>query len=615
MIHETSQIAKQKAAVELGGELGWEVLPCWWIEGGKCACGKAGCSSPGKHPIGEAVPKGLHNATADVAIIERWFRKYPQANLAVRTGEHFWALDLDGLDGIRAFNQWLGKRDLPEGPVAITGGGGRHYLFAPDKRIRNAAKVGGASIDVRGADGYIIVGPSNHASGNPYRWEREPTKYDLEPAPTWLIEHVTTGGNGQAIGSKLVMVGSLADQPGAEQGQRNALLCRLVGAYLDQHGVTNELLPLAIAWSERCDPPYPKEDVQRTVVALAKKHISRQPAKATDGNIVLLPYNTIDPEVVDWVWADRIASGKLTIVSGDPGLGKSFMMLDVAARISTGRDFPDGQPADMAEVIFCSAEDGPNDTIRPRLDVLGADVAKVHHLDGVEGKNGDILPFLLDRHLPALDRALEQHDAVRLLIVDPISAVMGDVDSHKNAEVRGVLGPLAKLAEARGVAVVGINHLSKAQGKAIYRSLGSLAFVAAARAAWAIVADPDDQDRRLFLPVKNNLAKSTGLAFRLIDGRVEWEEGAVLLAVDDLDDNETPRDEAKVWLEGILTDGAVQAGKILKQAKADGISERTLRRVKKELAVVSCQFAGAWAWGLPDNTAEGETDGSTTYKF
>jgi len=587
------------AAIELAEELGWPLLPIWWIEAGCCACGKD-CDSPGKHPIGKLAPHGLKDASADVETVNGWWQEYPKANAAVRTGDTCWVVDLDGLDGIRAFNQLVDQQpDLPETPSTRTGGGGRHIYFAADARIRNAAKLGGQPVDVRGQGGYALVPPSNHISGSAYCWELPPTKYDLAPAPYWLIAFATGGnaaGNGRLT---LTVEGDLATTPGARQGERNSTLCRLVGAHLAGRGATEDLMDQAVAWGHRCQPPLGEKQVRKTVYSLAEKHCRETPKPQT---AIVIGYNTIEAEDVTWLWQDRLAAGKLNILSGDPGLGKTYVCLDIAARVSAGRAFPDGASCEQGKAIIATCEDGPADTIRPRLDLLRADVANVFDFEGIRDDDGNVLPFSIDRHIPVLDAYLGDNEGVRLLVIDPISGFLGDVDSHKNAEVRGALAPLAKLAEAHGIAVVGINHLTKARGKAIYRSLGSLAFVAAARTAWGVVADPDDKERRLFLPVKNNLSQATGLAYRIVEGRIEWEAAPVLVAVDDLDEddeNATPRAEAKAWLQAVLADGPVEAKGLLKRSRADGIAEKTLRRAKKELKIESTQSSTGWTWQLP----------------
>lgn len=601
IIRDTMTNNKMIAATEIAEELGWPILPCWWIDSGKCACGQTDCGSPGKHPLAKLVPSGLKNASSDPVTVAEWWRRYPEANPAIRTGDALWSLDLDGLPGIRAFNQIAETHDdLPETPTALTGGGGKHIYFAPDERIRNAAKIKGCAIDARGVNGYILCPPSDHKSGTPYRWERPATKYDLEPAPFWLIDLVTGGdASGNSSGPAMVMTGSLDDQPGAGKGQRNDMLCRLVGGYLRENGADGKLFDQAIAWGNRCQPPMPEGQVRKSVMALAQKHAANTPLP-TERKILMASYSDIEPEDVVWLWRDRIPSRKLSIFCGDPGQGKSFVSLDIASRVSAGVAFPDGSPCEQGKVIICSCEDGPADTIRPRLDAMGANVANVFNFEGMAGDNGQIIPFRLDQDIPTLDNYLDDMPGVALLIIDPVSGFMGAVDSHVNAAVRGVLAPLAKLAEKHSLAVVAITHLSKGQGKALHKVMGSLAYIAAARTGWGVVTDPDDDDRKLFLPVKNNLAKATGLAYRIVDGRIEWEPAPVLITIDDLDnDSETPRSEAAAWLEGTLKDGPATAKDILKQAKADGICERTLRYAKKELEVISRRDGDFWKWELP----------------
>ena len=185
---------KMVAAMALAEDFGWPILPVWGVaKGGGCACGRADCGSPGKHPIAMLAPRGLHDATTDLKTIESWWARYPEANIGVRTGGACWVLDLDGADGIRAFDRLCEKQDLPTGPASRTGGGGRHLFFAPDSRVKNAAKLGGQSIDCRGEGGYVLVPVSDHASGDRYGWERSPSEYKLQPAPSWLLEFVTNG--------------------------------------------------------------------------------------------------------------------------------------------------------------------------------------------------------------------------------------------------------------------------------------------------------------------------------------------------------------------------------------------------------------------------------------
>jgi len=148
--------------------------------------------------------------------------------------------------------------------------------------------------------------------------------------------------------------------------------------------------------------------------------------------------------------------------------------------------------------------------------------------------------------------------------------------------------------------------------------MGSLAFVAAARAAWGVVRDPEDDDRRLFLPVKNNLADATGLSFTITDGKVEWSPEPVLISIDELPEkgrDDTPREEAKRWLAAALEEGNRPAKELRKEAQADGIAKRTLERAKRELGVESVQ-EDLWMWVHPRKIEiDGEAVQQDGFKF
>jgi hypothetical protein len=206
-------------------------------------------------------------------------------------------------------------------------------------------------------------------------------------------------------------------------------------------------------------------------------------------------------------------------------------------------------------------------------------------------------------------------------VIDPVTAYLGGVDSHKNADVRGLLAPLAAIAERHRVAIIAVTHLNKSGGgPAIYRAMGSLAFAAAARAAWAVSKDKDDPRRRLLLPIKNNLAPDTGgLAYRIeplgVDGCpvVAWEPDPVNVSADDAlagdrDDGggRTERDDAAEWLADLLAHGPRPAREVERDAREAGYSIATVRRAKAALGVVSRKpaFGGPWEWTLAAQDAQ-----------
>ena len=208
--------------------------------------------------------------------------------------------------------------------------------------------------------------------------------------------------------------------------------------------------------------------------------------------------------------------------AGHPGLGKSQAMISMAAIVTTGGTWPvDRAPCERGSVIILSAEDDAEDTIRPRLEAAGADLDRVYILEAIREPNKDgtltTRPFNLTADIDRLSELAEKLGDVALIVIDPITAYLGGVDSHKNAEVRAVLATLAAMAAESGAAIVCVSHLNKAGGtEALLRVMGSLGFVAAARGAYLVAKDPEDETRRLFLPMKNNLAEDRGgLAFRV----------------------------------------------------------------------------------------------------
>ena len=365
-------------------------------------------------------------------------------------------------------------------------------------------------------------------------------------------------------------------------------------------------------------------DELETRIAAAPAAEPVEPDKRGNNDAVTVRVADVQPEPVRWLWPDRIALGKLTLLAGDPGLGKSFCTLDIAARLTTGCGWPDA-PVSTFEpggVVLLSAEDDIGDTIRPRLDAAGADATKVFALKAVRCPDPDggqrEEPFNLSRDIDALEGAIASTPGCRLVVIDPVSAYLGGgprFDSHRNTDVRAVLAPLADLAARRGVAVVAVTHLRKSDGPALYRAMGSLAFVAAARTVWAIAKDRDNVNgpRRLMLPVKNNLAADAGgLAFELrpkgATAVLAWEPDPIATTADDaLRDPGAPRgrpdDEraaAADWLRGALADGPRPVAELVEEARgAEDISKRTLERARKGIAV-SFRPAplGPWLWRL-----------------
>ena len=251
--------------------------------------------------------------------------------------------------------------------------------------------------------------------------------------------------------------------------------------------------------------------------------------------------------------------------------------------------------------------------------------SRVFCVEGVQlAADADAAYFDLGADLRTLERYIEEHEA-RLCIIDPMSAYLPDKNSHNNADIRSVLGPLAGLAERQRCAVVAVTHLNKATSmRAMYRAIGSIGFVAQARMAWVVCRDPKIEVLRLLLPLKSNLAKQApGMAFAIMAsdipevGRVAWSDGPVDRDVDEVlgggsGRGHCKRDEAKAWLRDYLSDGPVAQRDIEAAAKDEGFSLGTLRRAKKDLGLSSPRQgygkSGNFLWALPSG---GSTDAHT----
>ena len=331
--------------------------------------------------------------------------------------------------------------------------------------------------------------------------------------------------------------------------------------------------------------------------------------KVANGDVGRL-LSEVKAEQLEWLWPGRVPLGKLTVLDGDPGLGKSAMTLDIAARISVGGELPDGERYGPAGVVLLSAEDGLADTIRPRLDAAGADTKKIVAVSTVpDGKAERMISIPKD--LTLVELAIRRVGAA-LVVVDPLMAFLSsDTNSHKDQDVRRALAPLAALAERTRAAVLIVRHLNKTEGgNSLYRGGGSIGIIGAARSGLVVAEDPEDPDRRVLAPNKNNLAKpAPSLVFGMGTApndavRVIWHGRSDLSAAQILqppvDEDKSALSEAKKFLRNELRDGPVAAKQVKKNAREADISERTLKRAKRELGVDSEKESdGYWTWVLP----------------
>ncbi|MBF0141765.1 MAG: AAA family ATPase [Magnetococcales bacterium] len=366
--------------------------------------------------------------------------------------------------------------------------------------------------------------------------------------------------------------------------------------------------------------------VRQRILKAQKMQPEKESEKIPSHGVGYRRMDEIQAESVQWLWPGRIAKKKLTLQAGDPGLGKSQIGLYQAATVSTGGLWPDKSQCSMpGNVVIISVEDDPGDTIKPRLEACGANMNRIFLLEtvndmdskGRERKRG----FNLQEDLGRLEMMINQIGGADLILVDPVSAYVGNADSYKNSDVRALLSPLSDLASRRECAVVAVSHLAKSGSSAMTKISGSLGFIAAARAGYLIVRHPNDKEKRLFLPVKNNVGiDQTGFAFRIQSvelpsgiqtSKVEWETDPIAITADEAlaaqaanQEEQTQLDEAKEFLADQLRNGPVHVQRIRAEALGAGVSERTLRRAKTALGIRSEKepISGKWKWSFPPTT-------------
>ena len=311
----------------------------------------------------------------------------------------------------------------------------------------------------------------------------------------------------------------------------------------------------------------------------------------------MIKMSEIQSQEIDWLWYPFIPYGKLTIVQGDPGDGKTTMVLNIAAKLSKGEGLEENMKVlEPMNIIYQTAEDGLADTVKPRLEAAGADCERVLVIDES------------DKSLSMSDERLEEaikQTGARLLILDPIQAYLGGgVDMNRANEARDMTKKLGALAEKYKCAIVLIGHMNKAAGnKAAYRGMGSIDFFAVARSVLLVGRVEGQPDIRAVVQIKNNLAAfGHPKAFQLSEAGFRW-LGDYEITADEVLGGIAPKgnklEQAKQLLwELAETSNMVSSTEIMELAKEEGISKRTMESAKRELQIPAKRINSTWYWDL-----------------
>jgi len=309
-------------------------------------------------------------------------------------------------------------------------------------------------------------------------------------------------------------------------------------------------------------------------------------------------YSSVTPQDVEWLWYPYIPYGRITVIQGDPGEGKTTFVLQIAAKLSTGQPLPECEKSEPPQnVIYQSTEDGIADTVKPRLNTAGADCDRIAFIDDTS------YPLTLDDE--RLEHAIKECGA-KLLVLDPLQAfISADSDMHRANEMRPLMHKLAGIAERTRCAVIIIGHMNKATGsKGLYRSLGSIDITAAARSVLLIGRLKDDPAIRVMTHIKSNLApEGRSVAFEMVaENGIRW-IGYYDVTTEDLLSGSSHEDDSKLLQARTLLREALSVKPMLcaeayALCKKHGIGERSVDSAKRLENIKSIKMPDGWYWSM-----------------
>lgn len=656
-------------------QMGYPVFPCRNPGNDPSATGKKG-----KIPL---ISGGVSNASTDPVQVAEWWTRWPSANIGLAC-RNCLVIDLDNKDGKNGSEDFakiaesLGPVDAVS--VAATGSGGFHYFFArPEIDIVgqtgvewNGRKTG---IDIRVGNQYVIAPPSLHESGVRYAWQKPLVPPEqLRPIPQAWIDHFLPQRGSKLILPKLPAMlfaddktvarcrKYVATMPEAVDGQsgHSTTLCVANAIFwgfgLDEHAGW----PILLEYSHRCKPPWSEFELRHKMNeainkprpgkefcwllnsnrnryefgdfdyrAVANDTARNKPPRSGEDELISPALSTFSRETLTYLWPGRLFNGKLILLCGDGSVGKTWFLCYLCAIISRGFNWPDGTPCEQGGVIFFTSEDGAGDTLRPRIEDNGGDPEHIYVPEVIMQPDGHPREFSID-DVKTLARRIEKLEEVygegyvKLVIFDPITAFMGNIDEFKNNQVRAAFRPLARLADEKKFALIGVGHPKKGaeMGKAKDAFAGSIAYTNAARLVWNFYHDRESGIRRMLLAKNNLMQNPKGLSYIVNDGIVSFTDTNIEIDADDYqrkfqNPKSGERSGNKVaaaidWLLEYLEDGPKPSGNkndpkpetVFGDALKKGFKVNTVWRAADELGVRKAkeEFSKRWIWSLPCDT-------------
>jgi Bifunctional DNA primase/polymerase, N-terminal/AAA domain/Primase C terminal 1 (PriCT-1) len=462
--------SRDRITAALGyAKAGVSVLALYGVSGRKCDCGDPDCQKAGKHPLGAEFPHGHLDATRDRARLEEVFSAHPNANIGIVPDGDLIVVDVDGPVGEASIE----SIPIPLTPTVRTGRG-RHLVFRKTRPLR-LKKFSGVDFRLDGK-GYVVAAPSTHASGVSYRLSDEID--DIAPLPDEFYSSKTVRVDFSGVDKKVA------------EGGRNNFLASLAGTLrlrgLGRRAVTAALLAIN---GEACEPPLKSSEVAKIAKSVGRYR--------TDSDDAFGSMTDVVEEDVKWLYFPYFPRGAVTLVDGDPGLGKSSFSVAVVAALTQGRGIPWSQDEPRGRALLLSAEDDPARVQKPRLLANNADTDNIRYAREL---------FSLDENGLAMLRAEMVQHKPDIVIIDPIIAYMAaSFDLHKATDMTRFFTDIDKIAKDFDCAMLVIRHLRKSRdGDPLYQGLGSIAVAGRVRSALVLGRHPDDPELRAVAHTKSN---------------------------------------------------------------------------------------------------------------
>lgn len=538
-------------------------------------------------------------ATSDTSQLEAWAEHFPACNWGTATGQvsRIFVLDVDGQPGKAALKTFHEQGfELPETLTVITGRG-RHLYFRWPQGIdlRDSAGMLAKGLDIRANGGCAVIPPSFHFNGKQYVYVDATAP--IAVPPSWLLAKLSKPASAQKLTT-------MQPDGAISEGKRNDALTSLAGA-MRRRGMSLATIEAAMLEENRrrCQPPLPEAEV-RKIAASITRYAPAQSRIWTASRPMLICLSDVEAKPVDWLWEPYLPMGMLSLLSGDPGSGKTFLSLAISASLSNGLTPYTLQACEPVNTLYLSLENSAEHVVRPRFDLLKGNCNRFQLLQGsISGENQpNGIISLSDTAL--LEQAIVATKA-GLLIVDPIQSYLGaDVDFHRCNETRPVLDGLGYLASKHNCCVLLLRHLSKSSGgRAIHRGLGSIDLTGSARTELLAGTAPDDPNRRALVQIKNNLGPyGDSLGYSIDEKGFSWTGKSELTSSDLLASNfetETRSDIACAvdYLEAELASGPRFQKELVERSE---FPERTLQRAARRIAVKKDRDGerGPWRWSL-----------------